>query len=495
MPGKVSNTCSKLNTHGILHIRHKGTRDDQSEALLFENVLDLGQERILQRIRPPWIKTPRYHRGGEEPLWVRIERSLSKIPPSWGSPPHDHIVSQLRAFCLSARELETPLYGAALRDVIRTIIRRCADISRSGEHRSLEQQIILHGGSNLVTRNILQIDKLARYFNLCKDLGKLSQKCKFRNTTKAITLRYLEALPGEQPNGASKICYVHAEVQLILHYEQLPVHRPPRAIGCSKSACFLCDILVQKLQKYYISHSHKRLYNQWTITDVRWMTEEQIANFREILHTIVDELLSLARETRVLTREGRQLKRFGLESRAVLPLSSESSLQGPSGLLVPRSQISTAKKSDSVISNMEFAAVQVKIASRSQSNVGPATSSRFTTSRMKSAVIPSRPTRPAVLDLSKQDLPHHQILGSNAETCLDLGRLLLIFDCADISAGTLLIREVNSVVTEFQENEGRCIKITDIPNSEMHLHCASPSKMVFRLNYGDREVEVEILWH
>ncbi|KAH8771770.1 hypothetical protein F5883DRAFT_415569, partial [Diaporthe sp. PMI_573] len=295
------------------------------QALVFEDVLELCQDRILQRIRPPWVETPLYYRGGEEPLWVRIERILTRIPSSSGPTPYDDIVTHLRAFTSSARELESPMSGARLRNAIKTIVRRCADISHSGENRSLEQQITLQGGSDLLTKEILQIDKLARYFNLCRDFGKLSQRCNFRNTTKVITLQYLEALQAEKPNGASKTCHVHAEVQLILYYEQFPTNRPPRAIGCSKSACFLCDILIQKLQKYYISHSHKRLYNQWTIMDVRWMTEEQVLYFREILQTIVRELSLLAKDLRTVTRVQRQFKSFGPESRAVLPLSSDSS--------------------------------------------------------------------------------------------------------------------------------------------------------------------------
>jgi hypothetical protein len=386
--------------------------------------------------------------------------------------------------------------GARLRNAIKTIVRRCADISHSGENRSLEQQITLRGGSDLLTKEILQIDKLARYFNLCRDFGKLSQRCNFRNTTKVITLQYLEALQAEKPNGASKTCHVHAEVQLILYYEQFPTNRPPRAIGCSKSACFLCDILIQKLQKYCISHSHKRLYNQWTIMDVRWMTEEQVLYFREILQTIVRELSLLAKDLRTVTRVQRQFKSFGPESRAVLPLSSDSSLQGPLGELIARSESSTARKSDSTITKMKQTAVQVKIASRSQKEAASATSSSFTPSLIGPAVVPSRPNRPAILDLSKHDLPHHQKLSSNAEICLDLGKLLLIFDCSAISAGTLFIREVEADGIRAGKDEVRRIKADNIPShEELHLHCGSSSTMIFQLYSGYSEVEVEIIWH
>lgn len=274
-----------------------GTPGAVLEELLFEDVLDLSTDRILQRIRPPWIRTPAYYRGVEKPLWIRIKTTLTKIITSWDSRPYDDMISRLKAFTSTAHDLEFRLEGARLRETIKRIIRSCATISYGCKHRSLEQQVIAaYGGSDFVTREVVQIDKLARYFGLCRDLGKLSQRCNFRDTTKGITLQHLESFQAEKPNGASQNCYVHAEVQLILYYEQYPTEKPPRAIGCSKSACFLCDTLIQKLKKYYISYSHKRLYNQWTIKDVCWMAPEQVLYFRDILQAIVTEISSLASE-------------------------------------------------------------------------------------------------------------------------------------------------------------------------------------------------------
>lgn len=207
--------------------------------------------------------------------------------------PNDSVLSRIEVFTSNARDLEYRSEGDQLRNTIKNVIRSCADMAYNDGHKSLEQQITLSGGSGFATKEVLQIDKLARYFGLCRDFGKLSQRCNFQNTTKEITLQYVIAPGGEKPIGASQICYIHAEVQLILYYEQYPTANPPRSIGCSKSACFLCDILIQKLRKYCVSYAHKRLYHQWTISDVSWMTTEQVSSFRNILQAIIADITLL----------------------------------------------------------------------------------------------------------------------------------------------------------------------------------------------------------
>ncbi|KAI1441256.1 hypothetical protein F5Y02DRAFT_431034 [Annulohypoxylon stygium] len=72
----------------VLDNVENGLKDDMSksalEDLIFESVIDLNQDRILQRIRPNWISTPDYFRKGklerniELPLWERIRAILHR---------------------------------------------------------------------------------------------------------------------------------------------------------------------------------------------------------------------------------------------------------------------------------------------------------------------------------------------------------------------------------------------------------------------------------
>ena len=60
---------------------------------------------------------------------------------------------------------------------------------------------------------------------------------------------------------------VHAEVQLLFHYEQKSCNIPPRIICSSKQACFLCDLFFKIHGKFTIPSSHGRLYEKWALPE------------------------------------------------------------------------------------------------------------------------------------------------------------------------------------------------------------------------------------
>ncbi len=58
---------------------------------------------------------------------------------------------------------------------------------------------------------------------------------------------------------------VHAEIQILLFYEQNPSNVPPRIIGSSKSACYLCDLFIQHHGRFQVPRSHGKLYDRWIL--------------------------------------------------------------------------------------------------------------------------------------------------------------------------------------------------------------------------------------
>jgi hypothetical protein len=62
---------------------------------------------------------------------------------------------------------------------------------------------------------------------------------------------------------------IHAEIQIIYHYEMHPVKIRPRVICSSKSACFLCNLFIKLHGKFYIARTHGRLYEQWRLPVIR----------------------------------------------------------------------------------------------------------------------------------------------------------------------------------------------------------------------------------
>jgi hypothetical protein len=58
---------------------------------------------------------------------------------------------------------------------------------------------------------------------------------------------------------------VHAEIQLLMFYETHPNIQWPRVIASSKSACFLCNLLLLQHGRFYVGKTHGVLYPNWTM--------------------------------------------------------------------------------------------------------------------------------------------------------------------------------------------------------------------------------------
>ena len=441
--------------------------------------MNLSQERILQRIRPRWIPTPSYFHGTEEPLLDRIIQFYHRLKtrPDLA----DCLITRFDSLLSSLRLLKTPDRPdeQSVRAALKAIVRHCADVSYSGKHRSLEQQLRQIPGTQRVweSREVAQVDKLARYWGLSKDLAKLARRFEYRHVMRNLALEYLTAYPASTPAGALRRCHVHAEVQLILHYEQYSLEKPPRAIGCSKSACFLCDSLIQAHGQYFISYAHRRLYNQWTIPNVSWMTTERIRCFRSILEDMTTKMVSLTGNVKRTTANSRKqvFRPFALESRAGLPLSSNSdfsALTVPSRLASPFPVLHVS--SPLLLQDLENGA-----------EVHSVYSIKFGSASSLSSI-----------DLRHDDLPHQQPLNSNTGTLyFQFNGLFLIFDCSSVSAGRLSIREVEEVTSRKVQGV-QCILVSDIPATGMTLRDdTSSSTLTFWLQTAcSIAIEIEICW-
>lgn len=58
---------------------------------------------------------------------------------------------------------------------------------------------------------------------------------------------------------------VHAEIQLLFHYEWNPCSLPPRIICSSKQACFLCNLFLRIHGRFAVPNTHGRMYEKWAL--------------------------------------------------------------------------------------------------------------------------------------------------------------------------------------------------------------------------------------
>ena len=90
-------------------------------------------------------------------------------------------------------------------------------------------------------------------------------------------------------------CAVHAEMQLLFHYEFINPHLPPRIICSTKKPCYLCDLFFCLHGRFSMPGTHGRLYEKWTlpecIRDLKGPKAETIHGLVErFFHAIVEAI-------------------------------------------------------------------------------------------------------------------------------------------------------------------------------------------------------------
>ena len=410
------------------------------------------EQRILTRIQPPWKQQPAYFKkprpflGDQLSKWVDLLRQEDHR----SGLDLDPLFKRAGELCESLEPLRHGAGDAGKRQtIIKNIIHECVAMAFLGNTRSLEDHLkhlklpaAVHGA-----QEIRQVDKLARYLLLCKDLIQISRKPEYVSLFGHVDVVALESFDGVFRHGVSRKCFVHAEMLQVMHYEQKS-HRPqPRAIGCSKSACYLCDLFILKQGRYRVSDSHRRLYEKWTIPDVNWMTESQALTFR----TVVQEMIRELKDKASGNRGSAYSPRFPLESRAYLPLLGDSTTSG-----------ATVMKSSSNISGNGLSAAVSRI--------------------------------PSVVQVTKNDLPvsrHIQPGQGNLDIRID--ELTLCFEFVCISGLQLSVSRAQT----SSEAVFKTINVFDIPtNRDITMACPhEPSRLSFRMQlHSCFAVDVDIAW-
>ncbi|EXJ61906.1 hypothetical protein A1O7_02337, partial [Cladophialophora yegresii CBS 114405] len=140
---------------------------------------------------------------------------------------------------------------------------------------------------------IMQIDKLAAYHRIPDTLARAAHRKATRHLFSSIKVEYVDAYKPRPSlvslTGKKVDCHVHAEVQLVIHYLQPVTTLPPRYIGTSKGACFLCHLLIVEHSRFAVSTWHGRLFDQWTIPDLAEYTPENVATLRAIIQRMHDK--------------------------------------------------------------------------------------------------------------------------------------------------------------------------------------------------------------
>lgn len=307
-----------------------GKRRNEFRDKIFDMVVYIRDDRIISRIRPPWLPQPDHYSKRRPSLLSQVQAFVDEISAIGSrSPALKVLVQPARQLIACLWSFEKPVPQSMIKKHQKNVIKSCAELASIGRTGLLEEHLQrLQVPPHIRDRGgVRQIDKLARYFFVCRDFIRVGRHPEYKTLFSNITIETLEAFGARRPEGSSSPCFVHAEMQQIVHYTNHPHDPSPRFIGCSKSACYLCDMFIQKHNQNRISHAHRRLYDKWTLPDLGCSTSKEAQKLKVILASMTNEMATVAAGFQQGLRPPKQ---YGAQSIAFLPLTSGSTASNTS---------------------------------------------------------------------------------------------------------------------------------------------------------------------
>lgn len=278
--------------------------------------MELNQNRIHGRLQSVHWNRPKSRLGNKprEPLYLGLRKVAQQLEleKDRGTPDLVLLHDGIYHLCSVLQEVEMCGKSAFdCRETLCQIVKESYNLCTSAGTSTLEETIRIHGFSKddvFCNKYIRQVDKIGRYWGLCKSMAEDSRKY-----AKAFTHIQLEVLRPYQAksssiaftNGQRARCLVHAEMQIIAFYGKASnaTLKTPRVIGVSKSACYLCNLFIQEHKRFFVTKTHGRLYERWNFPDLEDFDPRERAGFRRILARIDQELQT------ALAKAGKSLKK------------------------------------------------------------------------------------------------------------------------------------------------------------------------------------------
>ncbi|TGO33165.1 hypothetical protein BHYA_0262g00020 [Botrytis hyacinthi] len=506
---------------------------DFHKSNLLMRIIKLSKSRLRRRIGLP------KNRGGKvRPLLsdrvkslrcrlLVLEINVENTPPrSSLCVKLSELCQKIESFTLSSEECQL--------DHLTAIVLAAHKVSTTANNPSLERQLQMKGIDLDLShcRTVFQIDKISRYLDISNDLIDFSRKIRCNGLFCNTRLEVCTAPKAQYHND--QILHVHSEIQLISFYKQFPAGLPPRCIGSSKSACFLCDLFIKKHGLYRISHSHGRLYPKWTIPVGDCVNEGLNLRFSEILKDMSLEMLQIKKT--FVRRPGYEGN--GAESRVhllILP-SNFNALSSPitETRASLRSEISlkiaVVHKSQSELSEASKATINTTcqacdlppntttsstVVTGALNGLSTALESGLISGSDSAPSISSRsPHQSSLCECRPQDLPITILISPDNPLdtiILSIGKVEYIFDIRDVEFGYLNIKPTKQIDVltgrerlqskALAERNHEGLRLTDVRGSELDGELVltgrnSDSKEVeFSVNDGGEcNICVKIVW-
>lgn len=283
---------------------------------IFQEIIFLNRSRVLQRARKAVGHPPIFREKGRTRTNPddRLLRALMRMQKSKLTVVGQRLVErglEVNTALLRLLEdtgiddLDSPTPDTLQR--LRGISQQCFDVTTDCG-RTPFKHILVESGLDaqlwLRSKYIGEVDKIGAYWRIANTLVEIygwlhSQRPPSLGPIKLIIEGvdpYAAVMKEPSIQGRVMQCYVHAEMQMLCHYlvshsqddvdlpaAQQTTSPPPRVMGASKSACFLCYLCLSSYGGLRPPPTHGRLYDQWTLPDLAEYTPTQVSTLRQTL--------------------------------------------------------------------------------------------------------------------------------------------------------------------------------------------------------------------
>lgn len=274
------------------------------ELALFQCVMKLCEERIHGRLESNHWTRPRHQPGrSKQPLHQALRKLVSSLKSARSKAPRSiqDLRKELIALANTYQAVDRCSNNPDTRvEAVKIAVRESYSVCTSNGTCSLESTILAHGLDPKFVcedRVIKQVNKIGRYWGLCHDMTDDSRR--YRSLFENTELECLQPFTwirsrifARTTRKASVKCHVHAEIQMLIHYDQhvFADTLKPRVIGVNKSACYLCNLFFQYRRQYFLTKTHGHLYDQWTLPDLATFTSQQRTEYRRIIRAMIAEM-------------------------------------------------------------------------------------------------------------------------------------------------------------------------------------------------------------